>query len=323
MSLRIFGDNRIEASWFRSLSKSLKDANFEKIRGRGQNPRLVDNLIQYDRPDIILTRDDIPVLVVEKTREVPTGHNVGQRAARLVRAVELGVPTICFFPFDSRKHGEYTGICNLNIRLLKAFEKMYEIHGTPIIAVNWLTDEHGELIGDGSENESISKIVNGYIDSGFNPNCRELIQNIEINKLEYDQRLDRRKSYSKPPNSVVILQTDQLIATLENRVSRLVAQNLNLLKESVVYTMDMKPAKCRREDPYTGTQFIYDYIWCRNGRKVEQKHRNLILHFPSITKQKWYESNPNDVTRKSCNWYLTATALIFSDAVDLLRGTKI
>ena len=41
------------------------------------------------------------LLVVKKTREVPTGHNVGQRMARLIRAVELGIPTIYFCPFKT------------------------------------------------------------------------------------------------------------------------------------------------------------------------------------------------------------------------------
>jgi hypothetical protein len=50
-----------------------------------------------------------------------------------------------------------------------------------------------------------------------------------------------------------------------------------------------------------------------------QKNKNLILHFPNIRKKFWLEKNPNDNSRKSCNWYLVANALIFSDGVLILR----
>ncbi|MGH8543441.1 MAG: hypothetical protein ACREX3_07400, partial [Gammaproteobacteria bacterium] len=71
--------------------------------------------------------------------------------------------------------------------------------------------------------------------------------------------------------------------------------------------------------PYTGTQFIYDYIWCRTGPAVSDKHTNLVLRFPSLTRGVWYSANPNDPSKKSCNWYLTANALWFQDGLDLIR----
>ncbi|MFL6318179.1 MAG: hypothetical protein ACJ73C_15780, partial [Nitrososphaeraceae archaeon] len=57
--------------------------------------------------DIILVEDEVPKLILEKTREVPTGHNVGQRFGRLVNAAEEGVMVIFFLPFIARKHGKY------------------------------------------------------------------------------------------------------------------------------------------------------------------------------------------------------------------------
>ncbi len=124
MKLQAYCDNAVEGRWFRQLSPLLKSIELCKIEARGSNPPVIDKLVEYDRPDIILTLGDRPLLVIEKTREVPTGHNVGQRFARLVRAAEAEVPTIAFFPFDAMKHGDYANVCNLNIRLLKAFESM-------------------------------------------------------------------------------------------------------------------------------------------------------------------------------------------------------
>ena len=151
------------------------------------------------------------MLVIEITSEVPTGHNVGQRFARLVRAIELGIPTIYYFPFDAKKHGQYSSVCNLNIRLLAAAKKMYEIHNTPLLCVNWPTDKHGELITDGTENEVMISLLKSYVDSDFNPACSEFIKHLVYMDNEYNKRLTSRPSYKKMPPSVTKSKTEALI----------------------------------------------------------------------------------------------------------------
>ena len=155
----IYSDNLIEANWFKSLNHKFYNSKIKLIKGRGKNLKIIEKIISYDRPDIILLKNNKPLLVVEKTREVPTGHNVGQRMARLVRSVELKIPTIFFFPFDSRKHGIHSGICNMNARILLAFKNMWQIHVCPIVALNWKSDDDGELIGDGSENKQLINVI--------------------------------------------------------------------------------------------------------------------------------------------------------------------
>lgn len=319
MSLLIYGDNIVEALWFKELSPLLGDAVYVPIGRRGTNPPEIDDLISYDRPDIIITLQEKPLLVLEKTREVPTGHNVGQRVARLVRAAELNIPVICFFPFDAMKHGEYAGICNLNIRLLRAFERMFDIHKVPILAIPWPVDHYGELVDDGSENEQISKVVHGFLSSGCKISCKEFADQLNYMHSEYQQRLDRRNSYDRPPNSAVIERTVSLASLYGHLKNGSDLHRLTSRSETLVYKIGMTEQNCRREDPYTGTQFIYDYIWCRSGAEVHEKHRNLILYFPNISMRTWNSLNPNDNNRKSCNWYLTANAFIFRDAVHVLR----
>ena len=97
MALQIFCDDNHEGNWFKGLSTSLSNVPLIPIKPRGQNPHHIEKLLRYDRPDIILVEDEIPRIVLEKTREVPTGHNVGQRFARLVNAAEEGVMVIFFY----------------------------------------------------------------------------------------------------------------------------------------------------------------------------------------------------------------------------------
>lgn len=317
--LYIYSDNAIEAAWFKNLHPIFENVESKLILSRGQNEPLVENLIQYDRPDIILTDGQKALLVIEKTREVPTGHNVGQRVARLVKAVENRIPTIKFFPFDAKKHGEYAGICNLNIRLLLAFNKMWDIHETPIIALNWKVDGRGELIDDGSEDDEFKELMASFVSSSFDRNCSVFNTVRAKSQDEYNQRLAAHKPYGKPPPSVSFIKTKDYLESIRDILTPSEINHLNKYQESIVYLIKMSEAKCRREDPYTGTQFIYDYAYCRSGTQPDQKYKNLILHFPDIRKEVWLKNNPNDSNRKSCNWYLVANALIFSDGALILR----
>ena len=62
----IYSDDENEGEWFRRLSPQLANAGLIILQGTGQNPPFIENLIRFDRPDIILVRDLTPVLVVEQ-----------------------------------------------------------------------------------------------------------------------------------------------------------------------------------------------------------------------------------------------------------------
>lgn len=314
MNYTIYCDNDTEYRWFANLSSRLSDAKKEVIGPRGTNPPAIDNLVRYDRPDIILVdENETPVLVAERTREVPTGHNVGQRVARCVRAAELGVPFLKMMPFDAMKHGVFAGRCGLNPRILECFERMWQIHRSPVLAVKWPVDQHYELIDDGSENMEISTLVDAYLRTGHDPSIPEFGFVRHHNRTEVQLRTSMFARYGAPPPSVSIVKTADFISQYSALVE------LPKVDETVVYTIAMTPRACRREDPYTGTQFIYDYAYCRSGVRPEDKFRNLVLHFPKLTKTVFLKNNPFDPDRKSSNWYLTANAMLFKDGAEILR----
>ena len=211
--LDIYYDSLTEANWFSSLNPAfdLMKNNYHIIERRGYNPPIIDEIISYDKPDIIVLYDNKPLLVIETTQEVPTGHNVGQRFARLVKAIEMGIPAIYYFPFDAMKHGAYANICNLNIRLLKAAEIMLNLHKTPLLCVNWITDHNGEIITDGSENIRIKELLASYVSSNFNKFCDEFQNELSNMKHEYSIRLQNRPAYAKLPPSVTLKNTSDII----------------------------------------------------------------------------------------------------------------
>lgn len=318
----VWGDNMIEIQWFIGLHGELRGSKGTIISPRGRNHAAVDSLIKYDRPDIILLKDGSPVLVIEKTREVPTGHNVGQRLARIVRAAEFSIPVVKFFPFDATKHGRFSGMCHMNARLLAAFAAMERIHSVPVLAINWPHDSNGELVMDGSEDEEMRLLIADFLKNQCAktwPAAKKVSESMVTN---YELRVSEHPAYGVLPPSVTIIPTSKLPAYTGLADSQFVeCGSLRQVKSSVVYSIGMSAEKCRRQDPFTGCQFLYDYLECRSGVRVENKSKNLILWFPHISKKRFLEANPNDPARKSSNWYLTANALVFSDEVLLLRGS--
>jgi hypothetical protein len=82
----------------------------------------------------------------------------------------------------------------------------------------------------------------------------------------------------------------------------------------------MSPRACRREDPYTGMQFVYDYQLCRTGPNPSDKRRNLVIDVPRVSEATWREANPKDPTRKSVLWYVTANGIALKNG--FIRAVK-
>ena len=315
----VFGDNLIEIEWFKQLHPNFNIIKSNIIQKKGINPTYIEEVILYDRPDIILVKNNKIILIIEKTQEVPTGHNVGQRLARLIRSVEIGVTCIYFFPFRARKHGIHSNICNANGRIFKFISKVWEIYNVPFIPINWISDEKGELISDGSEDNEIKETIEILINSEFINTNQSL--NKYKNKIDrhYENSISLYPAYSKPPKSVKLVETDQFLQSSGKNLNSDEIRKLNENKKSVIYTMFMSEDKCKRQDPYTGTQFIYDYLYCRTSKNKSDKKNNLILNFPNISRNIWNEKNPNNQNKKSSNWYLIANAMSFRDGMTFLQ----
>jgi len=318
---RIYCDSLIEAEWFQNLNEKFKDSKIIKIKERLKNNELIEDLIKYDRPDIILTKGKKALLVVEKMREVPTGHNVGQRMARIVRASELQIPCIYFFPYRARKHGKNSNICYVNARLFFAFNKINEIHNCSTVAVDWPTDADGELIGDEKKDLELKQIISNLINYSFNKDNNIFDKLKKNNSISYEKAIKTNPKYTKPPGSVKIVLTESILN--KKKIKKVLnnddIQKLKKYKHSCIYTIAMKKESCKRQDPYTGTQFIYEYSYCRMGTQVENRAKNLILNFPLLKKDYFLSQNTNNPNTKSSNWYLIANAFLFKDGIHLLR----
>ncbi len=324
MNVQIFCDALQEGLWFKKLSEKLRDAEIKTIKSRGNNPRIIEELIRYDRPDIILLINNKPVLVVEKTEEVPTGHNVGQRFARIVRSAELHIPFIYFCPFVAMKHGKYANQCYINARLFVAVKNMSKIHNTPILIINWKCDDDYELIRDGSEDKELKELINDLFQNNFNFGNSIIVKKIlEKMDKEYNERIKMFPNYKNPPPTVKIIKTSDFIKEINKTFGNIEIPKYFLERDyTLLYRLGMTPEKCRREDPFTGTQLVYDYIWCRYGETVKERKINLVLTIPLVTIKRWREANPDDLHRKRHLYYTIPDLLVLKDGIIVTNKIK-
>lgn len=298
-----------EAKWFQGLNKAFKGAKLVTIDLVKNKPE-IDRVIRYDRPDIILIRENRVVLGLEKTTEVPTGHNIGQRFARIVCAAEERIPFIYFLPFAVMKHGKYASVCWINARLLVALKKLSQIHKVPILAVNWKSDDKYELIRDGTQDIFLKEIIGQFIDHDFKHKIPILTEVYQEMDKAYNESLKKYPKYASPPETLILTKTTKYLTDLKRKFGKTIKLPLHFLKrrETILYKIGMKYV---RADPYTGMQLIYDYLLARAGITPKERNRNLVLQMLNISNEMWRKV-ANKKERKDIKIYT-----LFSDLIEL------
>jgi hypothetical protein len=312
MSFTVLYDEPQEAVWFKNLHPALEDADEIPISDVRDDPN-VAGVLGYDRPDIVLLRDDRPILVVEETVEVPSGHNVGQRFARLAAAAEHSVPSLYFGPYVAKKHGGNTaGPRYMNLRLFGALDAMSRVTGTALTTINWPVDEHCEVRRDPAKDTDVRIYIETLLAIDEHANQAELNQRMLASDIharmmrersEFASTIRRSEQYDLPPNSVEFLTQDTFRATHKHRL-----QDFGIITpEVVLYNVGMNSI---RSDPYTGMAMLYHYLYIS-----EHADRSLVLWFPNITHATWRAAARNH-RRKDVRLYKhSAEAILFKDAL--------
>ena len=105
----------------------------------------VTQLFEYARPDAVITVDGQPVVSIEQTQMNPSGHNIPQRFSFHVRAAELRVPSILYYPEYARRVFSDPNVRYLNIRVPLAQIRLSSIYRIPALTVFWPTDPNTKL----------------------------------------------------------------------------------------------------------------------------------------------------------------------------------
>lgn len=308
----IYADDLHEGDWFKALHRRLANAREEEITGAVQRNEQLEKVLLYDRPDIVLCDDSgAPALVVERTIEVPSGHNVGQRFARLAAAAEARVPVVYFGPYAARKHGGGTsGPRYMNLRLFAALDHVSDVNGSAVTCINWPVDEDYEVVRETSKDDRIRAFLDLFFDAYDNREQVDVNEAIMSSEFEEEQLEERRRfaatlrraaDYDSPPASVALRTgTDAARATG--------IKVMKAYRETVLYTVGMRYI---RSDPYTGMAMLYRYLYVLGA----ERERALILCFPHITADMWREAAASGRRKDVRLFKIAADGILFGDGV--------
>lgn len=306
----ILYDEPHEAEWFRRLHPDFTDADEESITSAAKRIE-VQQVLAYDRPDIILLDAGKPVLVVEETVEVPSGHNVGQRFARLAAAAEAGVPVLYFGPYVAKKHGgETSGPRFMNVRLFQALDAMVRVTGTAVTTINWPVDERCEVRRDHLKDVDVRHYIELFLQSHYSAPrivSRSILASPLQSRLRMERdtfvrdKIKRSSDYDLPPNSVEILGKRELLKKLNLSTDPF----SSLTTEIIFYQVGMNNI---RSDPYTGMGILYRYLYVH-----EFSNRKLVFWFPNISIAEW-KTAASRPSRKDIKLFkIAADGIQFSD----------
>lgn len=313
----ILYDEPHEADWFRALHPDFADAREASITSVSRMPH-VKEILAYDRPDIILLSGDEPVLVIEETVEVPSGHNVGQRFARIAAAAEAQVPSLYFGPYVAKKHGGDTaGPRYMNLRLFHALESMSRTTGSAITTINWPVDKRCEVRRDRAKDQDVREYMEMFLTGFYNKprtHIHEHIVSSELHGRLINERIAfaqtqirNPEQYDGPPASVVILGRQDF----EQQHGLARTALADSMTEVVRYEVGMNYI---RSDPYTGMGILYRYLYTLNYAS-----RALVLWFPNISQDQWMSAAAKGNRKDIRLFRVSADAILFSDGL-LVRG---
>ena len=312
---QVFCDSLQEGMWFINLHRDFRDAQLVVIPNtqREQARYGIDKILQYDRPDIILKDKGEVIFVLERTVEVPSGHNVGQRFGRLVAAAKERIPVVYFGPYMAYKHGGITaGPRYMNLRLFYSLRNVSDYYNTAITTINWPVDSACEVLKTPAKDRRLIVYLELYLRYYNTYGMQGLTEYIKNSKFQEEQYAEQEsfaireiqnpEQYDVPPDSVEIMPRRQF----ENEYTRIpgLPRSIQYVE---VYHIGMKHI---RSDPYTGMAALYHYLY-GNDNLIQ------ILHFPNIYIEEWRHLRTSTKTyrmyREFCTGILFADGLIMQE----------
>lgn len=320
-STESFADYIIEHTYLAHeniVKEKLSESDASKPRTFHAIPDHIRKILYLDAPDLIIEKDNEPVLSIEETKEAGTGHNAFQRFARIAAAVENGVPAFYVYPeavIISRK-GTNPRWDSINPAVFSALEATMSIYGIPAFLFYYPSDfttyrnqpeaapnltqkglKHDAHImscpdAQDDEMQTMFSLINEILNELKHKNVREVQRNL-LQKIPFrnrrakmqralcDKAADRDCTAMSPLTATRKIPTQQLLDYLSQYESKdyHVGSLLRERKETIVYQVNAK----FRGDPYPGALAAIDYMLCREGRTFEDRRYNLILFFGEMS----------------------------------------
>ena len=265
-------------------------------------PETLKEILRLDKPDLIATLEingiDIPVVSIEITTTTPQSQHAKQRVPRLVAAAESQVPALYIIPERKRSSGS---IYSLGNDLFFGVDRIQTINHVPVIIYAY-PDNEGMIFHDpnypNQPNLISPSIINAFrtIDilvtnkiKGNNTNA------LYENQWILDELARQNARGAKSNISVKNYSTLKELPTTD--LADFIEQNTGMSKGHITGTINKLPNRIKSRtntiifkpqgrlfkhanDPYSGMLAFFDYAFCRTGRSVEDRNKNII-YMPS------------------------------------------
>lgn len=277
-------------------------------------------LVEYARPDFILTVDGEPLLSAEVTKMNPSGHNMPQRFSCLLRAAEMGVPSLFYCPRHARRSTSDPNERYINVRMPLAQLRLGELYRTPSLTMFWPTDGATLLpTSDLAQHHDLARFVEytleTYLSTGkkLQPSDREVIRvqdtmrsaSIPLNRHDYRTNRSFRSVFPRgdtftmgivktmaidPPTSCTVHRTAELLDTayraLGKRFGAVEKQQKSKMllsrENTLVYRGTANKQKTGPEHPFPGYLTLIDILYLRTpyGQTSRDRIMNLAFRLP-------------------------------------------
>ena len=275
-------------------------------------------LVEYARPDFILTVDGAPILSCEVTMMNPSGHNMPQRFSCLLRSAEMGVPSLFYYPYYARRSTSDPQPRYLNVRVPLAQLRLSSIFETPSLSLFWPTDPKSlQPTRDIAKHRDLAMFVeytlNSYLATGRTLSMHDpevaRIQNMMRKASRPVTGYDLNPSFRHyfphgdpftksvlgdiaidPPCSCKVVPTESLLT----ETYRQFGKNFNAYKrqkkvklllsrdKTFVYKGTANAQKTGPEHPFPGYLTLLDILYLRNdfGQTPRDRSMNLAFRLP-------------------------------------------
>ncbi len=283
-------------------------------------PESLRRLLFFAKPDLVVTVDDgrrpiRPIFALDVTEHVAARDHWIQRFPNLVGCAQEGIPGAFVAPRDMPARRPFAG--RTDPFFFFAYDRVVEIHQTPIYIAEWPSTDGASLDGDATYGDlpphdapSIARTIAFFdmvLDAAVKGlSLRDLMTERMIVDLRNDlrqvayrqipaigdfQRLTHRMPAGRP------LTHAELLALLGARglqlppkiPDRIVKRDRNIVFTPVLVDLDdagavnaaratLRDRIARKGgDPYTQQPLVFDYLFCRTGPTPEQRDANLVI----------------------------------------------
>jgi len=290
------------------LSPILEEAQRIHIKDASSNE--VTRLFDYAQPDAVITVDEHPVLSIEQTQMNPSGHNIPQRFSFHVRAAELGVPSILYYPEYSRRTFSDPNVRYLQVRVPLAQLRLTKIYSIPALSVFWPTDRTTKLPDMHREShQAMSEIVTAIVSNAPNsinltqlPVVTAALSRMESVITKYERDYDRNTSVRHllpqgfphartsngvsidPPSAAKLLKTEDFLSSLDFSSAGSswgeVRSSMRSRPLTLLFTGTANAKGNDSEHPWPGYLTLLDTLYLREGKTTRERVANLVYRLP-------------------------------------------